>query len=213
MTHVGIFVLSTRQDAGRHSIGYTSVAGTLGPSTMSAIRSLSGVEQTCVSCIGFLIRHRRELSSPRGTSSCEEVGYNNIMHAAALRPDTFSTMRRLPGARSVGSASRFARKKLVTTTYAYDNNGNLTSSGNELAGNSGFIPIQLRPRKLVPTSVSLHVFRDFRSLCGRQSLIAGEFVLHLAALLRSVCWRVPSRTARPRSRPGAAWWQAGHRRA
>ena len=159
---------------------------------MSAIRSLSGVEQTCVSCIGFLIRHRRELSSPRGTSSCEEVGYNNIMHAAALRPDTFSTMRRLPGARSVGSASRFARKKLVTTTYAYDNNGNQPPPATSRRGTWASFLLQLRPRKLVPTFGFFHVFRDFRSLCGRQSLIAGEFVLHLAALLRSVCWRVPS---------------------
>jgi RHS repeat-associated protein len=47
------------------------------------------------------------------------------MHAAVLRRDTCSTMRRLPRARLVGSLARFVRKKVVTTTFAYDNNGNL----------------------------------------------------------------------------------------
>jgi RHS repeat-associated protein len=35
-------------------------------------------------------------------------------------------MRRLPRARLVGSLARFVRKKVVTSTFAYDNNGNLT---------------------------------------------------------------------------------------
>jgi uncharacterized protein RhaS with RHS repeats len=35
-------------------------------------------------------------------------------------------MRRSPLARSVGSASRCVRKKVVTTTFAYDQNGNVT---------------------------------------------------------------------------------------
>ncbi len=42
-------------------------------------------------------------------------------------------MRPSPRARSVGSVSRCVRKKLVTTTYAYDNNVNLISAGNGTA--------------------------------------------------------------------------------
>jgi YD repeat-containing protein len=50
----------------------------------------------------------------------------DVMHAAVLHRDTCSTMRRSPRARSVGSASRCVRKKVVTTTFAYDANGNVT---------------------------------------------------------------------------------------
>jgi RHS repeat-associated protein len=45
------------------------------------------------------------------------------MHAAVLHRNTCSTMRRSLRARVV-------RKKLVTTTYAYDNNGNLSTVSN-----------------------------------------------------------------------------------
>jgi uncharacterized protein RhaS with RHS repeats len=47
------------------------------------------------------------------------------MHAAVLLRDTCSTIRRLARARSVGSNSHFGRSRLVTSTFSYDNNGNL----------------------------------------------------------------------------------------
>jgi YD repeat-containing protein len=48
------------------------------------------------------------------------------MHAAGLRGDICSTMRRSFRARSPRSGARFVRKNLVTSTFQYDNNGNLT---------------------------------------------------------------------------------------
>jgi RHS repeat-associated protein len=47
------------------------------------------------------------------------------MRAAILRRNTCGTMRRSPSGRSIGSNPRSVRKKVVTTTYSYDNNGNL----------------------------------------------------------------------------------------
>jgi uncharacterized protein RhaS with RHS repeats len=48
------------------------------------------------------------------------------MDVAALRRNTYWAMRGSPRARSVGSVSRLVIKKLVTTTFTYDNNGNVT---------------------------------------------------------------------------------------
>jgi RHS repeat-associated protein len=47
------------------------------------------------------------------------------MRAAVLSRTHGSTMRRLPSGRSVGSTPRSVRKKVVTTTFQWDNNGNL----------------------------------------------------------------------------------------
>jgi hypothetical protein len=58
--------------------------------------------------------------------AARRAGYNDVMRAAVLHRDKCSTMRWSPRARSVGSASRCVRKKVVTTTFAYDNNGNVT---------------------------------------------------------------------------------------
>jgi hypothetical protein len=46
---------------------------------------------------------------------------------------------------------------------------------------------ELRPRKPTPASCFFHVYRDFRSLRGRQILIRGQLLLHLAAF-----WRIES---------------------
>jgi YD repeat-containing protein len=62
---------------------------------------------------------------PTLSLAAKRAGYNDVMHAAVLRGDTCSTMRRLPRARSVGSNSQSVRKKVVTTTLQYDSNGNL----------------------------------------------------------------------------------------
>jgi hypothetical protein len=53
-------------------------------------------------------------------------------------------MRRLPRARSVGSDSGFGRNNLVTTTYAYDNNGNLTQKTTD-----GWLQIRMGLCKIV----------------------------------------------------------------
>ena len=58
------------------------------------------------------------------------------MHAVVLHRNTCSPMRRLHRARSNRSNPRLVRIKLVTTTYAYDNNGNLTSAGTGTATTS-----------------------------------------------------------------------------
>src|ERR1700704_1069113 len=54
------------------------------------------------------------------------------MHAVVLHRNTCSPMRRLHRARSNRSNPRLVRIKLVTATYAYDNNGNLTSAGSRV---------------------------------------------------------------------------------
>ena len=46
---------------------------------------------------------------------------------------------------------------------------------------------ELRPWKPTPAACSFHVSRDFRSLRGRQFLVRGQLLLHLAAF-----WRVES---------------------
>jgi hypothetical protein len=55
---------------------------------------------------------------PTLSLAAKRAGYNDVMHAAVLRGDTCSTMRRLPRARSVGSNSQSVRKKVVTTKDA-----------------------------------------------------------------------------------------------
>ena len=57
--------------------------------------------------------------------AARRAGYNDVMHAAVLRRDTCSTMRWSPRVRSDSFASRFVRKQVVTSTFTYDNNGNL----------------------------------------------------------------------------------------
>src|SRR5882757_3039668 len=70
--------------------------------------------------------------SPRDAESGIGGRYNMVMNLAAHRRAlTCSSMRASIRARQ--RRAPFVRKKVATTTYAYDNNGNLTSAGNGTA--------------------------------------------------------------------------------